>query len=192
MNAMLHWKNWEKSATSLLNSMGAVRDEILLHTTEIKWKNKSYRKINGASVRIFPLQYTGFPALQDTQLIPDNLLNVDFEDIPVRLLQSAENISTSRIIAFLEFILNLSAQTFVKITPMSFVKLSVNTLETCAYGNATGPNPRDWKTKPMSCIAAVDVKTLYPSLCIDTVTKALNCALGKHSAFITKARKIIV
>jgi len=126
-----------------LHAMGAVRDEILLYTTEIKWKNKSYRKINGASVRIFPLQYTGFPALQDTQLIPDNLLNVDFEDIPVRLLQSAENISTSRIIAFLEFILNLSAQTFVKITPMSFVKLSVNTLETCAYGNATGPNPRD-------------------------------------------------
>ena len=130
-----------------LHAMGAVRDEILLYTTEIKWKNKSYRKINGASVRIFPLQYTGFPALQDTQLIPDNLLNVDFEDIPVCLLQSAGNISTSRIIAFLEFILNLSAQTFVKITPMSFVKLSVNTLETCAYGNATGPNPRGWKIK---------------------------------------------
>jgi len=34
-----------------------------------------------------------------------NLLNVDTKEIPVRLLKSAGNISTSRIAAFLEFIL---------------------------------------------------------------------------------------
>jgi len=34
-------------------------------------------------------------------MTPDNLLNVDIKDTLVRLLQSAENISTSRITAFL-------------------------------------------------------------------------------------------
>ena len=39
---------------------------------------------------------------------------------------------------------------------------------------------------------AADVKALYPSLCRNTVTKPLECALEKHSNFNTKARKIIV
>jgi len=41
-------------------------------------------------------------------------------------------------------------------------------------------------------IVAADVKALYPSLCKDTVTKALECALKKHSNFNTNAQKIIV
>jgi len=42
----------------------------------------------------------------------------------------------------------------------------------------------------MRCTA--DVKALYTSLCRDTVAKALEYALKKHSKFNTKARKIIV
>jgi len=41
-------------------------------------------------------------------------------------------------------------------------------------------------------IVAADVKALYPSLCRDTVTKALECALEQHSNFYTNAQKIIV
>ena len=37
-----------------------------------------------------------------------------------------------------------------------------------------------------------DVKALYPSLCRDTMTKALERALEKHSNFNTNAQKIIV
>ena len=41
-------------------------------------------------------------------------------------------------------------------------------------------------------IVAGDVKALYPCLYRDTVTKALQCALEKHSDYSAKARKIIV
>ena len=44
----------------------------------------------------------------------------------------------------------------------------------------------------MFYIVAADVKTLYPSLYRDTVTKALECALEKHSDYSAEARKIIV
>ena len=48
------------------------------------------------------------------------------------------------------------------------------------------------KQKPMFYIVAADVKALYPSLYRDTVTKALECAMEKHSDYSTEARKIIV
>jgi len=48
------------------------------------------------------------------------------------------------------------------------------------------------KQKPMFYIVAADVKALYPSLYRDTVTKALECALEKHSDCSAEARKIIV
>jgi len=41
-------------------------------------------------------------------------------------------------------------------------------------------------------IEAADVKALYSSLYRDTVTKALECALEKHSGCSAEARKIIV
>jgi len=48
------------------------------------------------------------------------------------------------------------------------------------------------KQKPVFYIVATDVKALYPSLHRDTVTKALECALEKHSDYSAEARKIIV
>jgi len=47
------------------------------------------------------------------------------------------------------------------------------------------------KQKPVLYIVAT-VKALYPSLYRDTVTKALECALEKHSDYSAEARKIIV
>ena len=44
----------------------------------------------------------------------------------------------------------------------------------------------------MFYIVAAAVKSLYPSLYRDTMTKALECALEKHSDYSAEARKIIV
>ena len=44
----------------------------------------------------------------------------------------------------------------------------------------------------MFSIVAADVKALYPSLYRNTVIKALECALEKHSNYSAEARKIIV
>jgi len=38
---------------------------------------------------------------------------------------------------------------------------------------------------PVFCIVAADVKELNPSLYRDTVTEALECALERHTVFIT-------
>ena len=48
------------------------------------------------------------------------------------------------------------------------------------------------KQKPVFYIVAAYVKALYPNLYRDTVTKALECALEKHSDNSAEARKIIV
>ena len=48
------------------------------------------------------------------------------------------------------------------------------------------------KERPAFKNVVEDVKALYPSLCRDTMTKALEYALKKHSIFNTKTRKIDV
>jgi len=81
----------------------------------------------------FLLQYTRL-TLFKTQVHPGELLNIDIKEIPGRLLQSAVNISTSRITAFLELILKPISTDFCKSAQTIFVKTAVNTLKTCSVG----------------------------------------------------------
>jgi len=48
------------------------------------------------------------------------------------------------------------------------------------------------KQKPVVHIVSADVKAVYPSMYRETVTKALECPLEKHSDYSADARKIIV
>jgi len=48
------------------------------------------------------------------------------------------------------------------------------------------------KQKPVVYIVSADVKAVYPSMYRETVTKALECPLEKHSDYSADARKIIV
>ena len=48
------------------------------------------------------------------------------------------------------------------------------------------------KQKPVFYIVVADVEVLQPRLCRDTVTKAFECELEKHSNFNTKARATFV
>jgi len=87
--------------------MGTVSlsDALLLHTTGMKWKDNSYRKLNRASARFFRCNTPGYACrlFETNKSNPECLLSVDNTDIPVGLLQSAANISTPRLAAFLEF-----------------------------------------------------------------------------------------
>ena len=84
-------------------------------------------------------------------------------------------------------------QNFAKTARTNFVKTAVSTLETCLCGkSALQKKLETAKPKPVFYIVAADVKALYPSLHRDTVTKALECALEKHSDYSAEARKIIV
>ena len=121
-----------------LHNLGAVNDELLLHVTGTKCKSSSYRKVNSASAKFFccntpAYAYPLFKAHKSTR---ENLLNVDIKDMPVRLLQSARNISTSPITAFLELILKPISTNFCKNCPDEFCQDS-RQLETCSFGKST-------------------------------------------------------
>jgi len=118
---------------------------------------------------------------------------VDIKEIPVRLLQSAGNISTSRITAFLELILEPIGTEFCKNYPNEFCQHSRQYIgDLLIWKEILTKTDETGKQKHVFYIVAADVNALYPSLCRDTVTKALECALEKHSNFITNAQKIIV
>jgi len=67
-------ERWEKELSKdnlviELLTMRAVSDELLLHTTGMKWTDKTYRKVNGASAKLLRL-----PAFQDTQVNPGEFI----------------------------------------------------------------------------------------------------------------------
>jgi len=80
-----------------------LKDELLLPITGMKCENNAYRKNNGASAKYFRCNTPAYayPLFKTHKLTPENLWNVDIKDIPVRLLQSAGNTSTSGITGFL-------------------------------------------------------------------------------------------
>jgi len=68
----------------------------------MKWKDsRAARSV--VHQQFFSMQYTdlGLPDFQTHKLNRESLLNVEVKDKPVGLLQSAGNISTSSITAFL-------------------------------------------------------------------------------------------
>ena len=105
-----------------LHAIGKLKDELLLPITGMKCKNNAYRKVNGASAKYFRCNTPAYvyPLFKTHKLTPENVLNVDIKEIPVCLLQSAGNISTSRITDFLEFILKPIRAEFCKNCPNEF------------------------------------------------------------------------
>ena len=178
-----------------LHNLGAVNDELLLHVTGIKCKSNSYRKVSGASAKFFCCNTPAYayPLFKTHKLSLENLLNVDIKGIPVRLLQSSGNISTSRITAFLELIMKPISTDFCKNCPDEFCQDSCQYIgDLLNWKESVTKTEESGKQKQVFYIVAADVKSLHPSLCRDTVTKALECALEKHCNFNTNAQKIIV
>ena len=136
-------ENMRKDCNELVvkhHAIGELKDELLLLITGMKCKNNAYGKVNGASAKYFRCNTPAYayPLFKTHKLTPENLLNVDIKEIPVRLLLSAGNISTSRSTAFLEFILKpTTVQNFAKTARKNFVKTAVSTLETCLCGKST-------------------------------------------------------
>ena len=161
----------------------------------MKCKNNEYRKVNGTSAKYFRCNTPAYayPLFKTHKLTPENLLNGDIKQIPVRLLQSAGNISTSRNTAFLEFILKSISAEFCKNCPNEFCQDSRQNIgDLLTWKERHTKKLETAKQKPVFYFVAADVKALYPSLYRANVTKALECALKKHSDYSAEARKIIV
>ena len=178
-----------------LHAIGELKDELLLPITGMKCKNNAYRKFNGASAKYFRCNTPAYvyPLFKTHKLTPENVLNIDIKEIPVCLLQSAGNISTSRITDFLEFILKPIRAEFCKNCPNEFCPDSRQYIgDLLMWKERLAKQIETAKQKTVFYIVAEDVKALYLSLYRDTVTKAPECALEKPSDYSVDARKIIV
>ena len=106
-----HLNNIQKTAEQhviQLHKLGALDDDLLKHTIGVKfYEHKGYQKIPGSTAKHFVCNKPGYayPLFKTYKLTPSILKNVSVFDIPIRLLQSAGNITTSKITAFLEHIL---------------------------------------------------------------------------------------
>jgi len=125
-------------------------------------------------------------------MTPEHILNADIKDIPVCLLQSSGNISTSCLTAFLEILLRTISADFCRNRPDEICQDSCQYIEDLL--NWKNCLTKTWKTGkqiPAFSIISADAKALYSSLCRETVTKVLERALEKQCKF-NKPQEIIV
>ena len=86
---------------------GDISKDLLYHNTRYRVKENCYRKVTGELAKYFAYSSSSYayPLFKTHKLQPDRLLNAKITDIPVRLLQSAGHIPTSRFTAMIEYVL---------------------------------------------------------------------------------------
>ena len=129
-----HFEQIRETCNSLmikLHKLKIVNDCMLLHTTGMKLYEKLYRKIPGAIAKFFRCNTPAYayPLFKTHKLPVEELLHAEVADIPVRLLQSAGNIPTSRITAFLEVLLKPISVQYCSGSPNEFCKDSRHYIE---------------------------------------------------------------
>ena len=102
-------------------------------------------------------------------------------EFPIRFLQSAGDITTSRITAFLELLLNPIIESFCQNSINEYCRDSKNHLL-----ELESTYTENW------IINTADVQALYPSINRDLVKNSLWHALKHHSQFNYKALTILV
>ena len=165
-----------------LHRTGAVDDEMLKYTTGIKfYAHKGYQKIPGPTAKYFSCKNPGYayPLFKTHKLQPDNLKTISIFDIPVRLLQSAGNITTSKITAFLEHIFQSVSVKFCKSFVNEYCRDSKQYLKDIAYWKTT----KKYQNNNILYIVAGDVKALYLSIPKLLVKKALTFVLKRFSQY---------
>ena len=125
-----------------------IDDDLLKHNSGIKkyvtaYKRISnpeqrgnYRKIPGPIAKHFACNQPAYayPLFKTHKISPNDLQDISVFDIPVRLLQSAGFITTSRLIW--NFYYNLSAKHFVNMNLMNFAAIASSTWKSYKLGNS--------------------------------------------------------
>ena len=122
-----HFEQIRETCNSLmikLHKLKIVSNCMFLHTTGIKLYEKLYCKVPGAIAKFFRCNTPGYAYLlfKAHKLAVEELLHAKIADIPVRLLQSAGDIPTSRITAFLEVLLKPISVQYCIGNPNEFCK----------------------------------------------------------------------
>ena len=114
-----------------LHRAGAIDDSMLFHVTGLKEREQKYHKCSGNSAKYFSDLVTAYayPLFKTHKLDQESLLSANITNIPVRLLQCAGHITTSRFTAFLEHLLQPVSVEFCKSTINEFCKDSKHYLQ---------------------------------------------------------------
>ena len=175
-----------------LHKIGIIDDQMLKHATGIKYYECRGYQTNPAPVaKLFSFNRPGYiyPLYKTHKLTPDAFRNVSVFDIPIRLLQSAGNITTSKIMAFLEHIFQPISIRFCQFKINEYCRDSKQYLHAVAEWKTTVDNNTN---NDNLCIVACDVKALYPTISRSLVEKALTYVLNHFSQYSKAAVKILV
>ena len=114
-----------------LHRAGAIDDNMLFHVTSLKEREHKHDKCSGNSAKYFYDLVTAYSyqLFKTHKLNPERLLSANITNIPIRLLQSADHITTSRFIALLEHLLQPVSVEFCKSTTKEFCKDSKHYLQ---------------------------------------------------------------
>ena len=156
-----------------------IDDNLLFKTTGLKkTKSGGFRKISGIKAKYFANDNCGYiyPLWKTHKLTPETLKNCNLNDIPTRTVQAAGNTYLCRFTALLNHLLE----------PISirYCKFKIN--EYCRDSKSYLEDLKMWKNSFTSkdCIlSTVDIVSLYPSLSVSLVTKALVEALSSCSEY---------
>ena len=163
-------KMWEKSI---------IDDNLLFKTTGLKkTKPGSLRKISGIKAKYFANDSCGYiyPLWKTHKLTPETLKKCNINDIPTRIVQAAGNTYLSRFTALLNHLLEPISIRYCKFKINDYCKDSKSYLE----------DLKIWKnsfTSKDCTLSTVDIVSLYPSLSVSLVTKALVEALNSCSEY---------
>ena len=149
-----------------------------------------YSRIPGPIAKHFVCKQLAYayPLFKTHKLASNMLTTTSVFDIPTRLLQSAGNITTTRITAFIESILNPISTKFCKHKINEYCRDSKSYLEDLHNWKTTV----DEGTTDELFLVAGDVQSLYPSIPRKHVKNGLKHALNTCSNYNKKVKKTIV
>ena len=117
-----------------LHKIGVIDDVFLKHIIGVKKYGRKYPKIPGVIAKHFTCNQPAYayPLFKTHKLDPNVLQTTPILDIPLRLLQSAGTITTSRITAFFEHLLSPISVIFCKYKFEEYCRDSKDYLESLA------------------------------------------------------------
>ena len=177
-NITEHFQKIMKEVNSMiikLHEANCIDDKLLKHTIGVKFESGKYSKISGTIAKHFVCHQAAYAyPLFKTHKLQNNILKeVDIFEIPVRLLQSAGNIPTSRITSFLEMFLNPISIKYCKYGIDEYCRDSKTYLEDVAKWKEDQTVERPDKL----FLVAADVQSLYPSVPREVVAAGVEEAL---------------
>ena len=165
-----------------------IDDDFLKRTVGIKYSKNKYYKIMGPVAKYFKNNQPAYayPLFKTHKLKCSELEKCNVFDIPVRLLQSAGNITTTRATTFIENLLNPISKDFCNYKINEYCKDSKSYLETLDKWK------KDYNGKEELFIVAADVQSMYPSVKREIVRDGLETALKLCSSFSPTVRKTLI